>query len=451
MIQGRTVLLLLLLLGTLAAACQALTPLWVYRSYGSEAYGVAVSSDGSVVAAALDKMYLFTGTGEKVWAGYGGEKVAMSDDGSRIAAGTYSDLVCLDGRTGRTLWSDEDWHPVDEISMSGDGQYIGAIGGSALSLYTGAGALVGRNTTLAATALAVAPDGSMMVAGTPDAIMGLSPQGGELWGYESRENREVRFARDGSFEAAVSGYTLLVFDTAGDLLWKYQAKDSISDIAISAGSGYIVAGSHDRRLALLDRKGALVWSRDLGDPVSSVAISGDGSSVAAGTTSGSDKKLYLFNLAGDLAGTCAMEAWVKGVAFSPDGFSLAAVTDDGNLYYFSLGERPEPTQAPATVPALNATTGTPPAETTEPATTATATPASTTTTEPPATAPTVPTPKSLTGFLKVDSSPEGADIYVDHKYIGTTPMTSPGLAVGTHRVGLIRSGYAEWGMDVEVT
>ena len=433
----------LLLLCTLAAACQALEPLWVYKTYGSEGYGVSISSDGSVVAAALDRMYLFNGKGEKVWAGYGGEKVVMNDNGSRIAAGTYSELVCLDGRTGKTLWEDTDWHPVNEISVSGDGQYIGAIGGSALSLYTSAGVLVGRNTSQAATALAVSPDGSMMVVCTPASIRGLNQHGDELWSYEARENRQVLYARDGSYAAAVSGYSLLVFDNGGNLLWKYQAKNSIADIAISTDGAYVAAGSRDRKVSLFDRKGGLVWSRDLGDPVSAVAISGDGSFVAAGSTSGQDKRLYLFSNKGDLVGTFTMEAWVMDVALSSDGSSLAAVTGDGNLYYFATGLVASTT---APVPATTRITNTP-----TPVTTATAQPAATATTAPPPVVQASATPKPITGILKVDSVPEGADVYVDHKYLGTTPLRVPDLEQGTHKIGLIRTGYVEWASDVEVT
>ena len=430
----------LLFLFTIAVAAQALEPLWVYKSYASEGYSVSISSDGSSIAAALDKIYIFNGKGEKLWSGYGGEKVVITDDGSYIAAGTYSGIVYLD-RTGKTLWEDSEWHPVDEISMQGEGRYIGAIGGSAISLYNNAGILLGRNTALAATALAVSPDGSMLAIGTPLSIKGLNKGCNEIWSYETLENRQILYSYDGSFVAAASGYTVLVFDPGGNLLWKYRTRNSLADLAISSDDAYIVAGSRDKKVYLFGRKGELIWSREIGDPVSSVAISDDGSFIAAGSTSGLDKGLYLFNTKGDLVGTYKMEAWVMDVSLSLDGSYLAAVSNDGNLYYFR-------TEPPASTTTLTTTTVTTLAT---PVMTTMATQSAPTTTAPPTIVQTAIAPEPAIGILRVDSIPNGADVYVDHRYRGTTPLNIKDLAKGTHRIGLIRTGYVEWGSDVELS
>ena len=124
--QRRTVPILLLVCA-LVATVQALEPLWVYKSYSSEGYSVSLSSNGSSVAAALDRIYIFSGDGEKLWGGYSGNMVVMTDDGAYIAAGTDSGTLFID-RTGKTLWMDSEWHPVTVISMHGNGRYIGAVG-----------------------------------------------------------------------------------------------------------------------------------------------------------------------------------------------------------------------------------------------------------------------------------------------------------------------------------
>ena len=205
---------------------------------------------------------------------------------------------------------------------------------SVVSLYNSAGMLLGRNSTLAATALAVSPDGLMMVAGTTSAIKGLNQSGFEKWSYETYGNRQVLFSHDGSYIAAISADSVLVFNPSGGHLWYFQTNNSLAEIAISSDDAYIVAGSQDKKVYLLDRKGRLIWSREIGDPVSSVAISGDGSYIAAGSTFGLDKEIYLFNKKGDLVGTYKTEGWVMDVALSSDGSYLAAVANDGSLYYF---------------------------------------------------------------------------------------------------------------------
>lgn len=424
-----------LLLISLATASQALEPLWVYRTYLSEGYSVSVSADGSSVAAALDKIYIFNGNGEKVWGGYGGEKVVITEDGEYIAAGTNSGIVFLD-RKGKTLWMDDEWNPVTEISMQGNGRYIGAIGNSVISLYSRAGTLIGRNTTLPARSLAVSPNGSMMVVGTPTGILGLNRKGGEKWSFEAFENRRVLFFPDGNLVAAASSYSVLVFDPAGYLSWEYRTASTLADVAVSSNNAYIAAGSHDKKVYLLDRGGRLIWSREVGDPVGCVAISGDGSFIAAGSVSGNDKTLYLFDKSGDLAGTYKMEAWVMGVSLSSDGSYLAAVSNDGNLYYF----RNTPN---ASIPI--ATTLTAPVMTTM------ADQAATTPAVPPT--PFLPgiTPSPATSIVMVDSIPGGAEVYVDHRYSGTTPLTLGGLARGTHRIALIRTGYEDWTSDFELS
>jgi WD40 repeat protein len=202
---------------------------------------------------------------------------------------------------------------------------------------------------LAATALAVSPDGLMMVAGTTSSIIGLNQSGFEKWGYESYDNRQVLFSHDGSYVAVVSGNSIFVFDPSGDYLWMFRSGNSITEIAISSDDAYVVAGSQDKKVSFLDKRGGLIWSREIGDPVSCVAISGDGSFIAAGSSLGQDKGIYLFNKKGDLIGTYKAWGWVMDVSLSSDGSYLAAVTDDGNLYYFRTESVASPSVPVATV------------------------------------------------------------------------------------------------------
>jgi hypothetical protein len=55
------------------------------------------------------------------------------------------------------------------------------------------------------------------------------------------------------------------------------------------------------------------------------------------------------------------------------------------------------------------------------------------------------------GSIDITSSPLGASIYVDSDYVGTTPDTVEDLAAGSHKVSLVKAGYADWEKLVKVT
>ena len=55
------------------------------------------------------------------------------------------------------------------------------------------------------------------------------------------------------------------------------------------------------------------------------------------------------------------------------------------------------------------------------------------------------------GTLVIDSRPAGADIYLDDQLVGSTPATLLDVASGPHTVRIVRDGYREWTMTVEVT
>ncbi len=60
-----------------------------------------------------------------------------------------------------------------------------------------------------------------------------------------------------------------------------------------------------------------------------------------------------------------------------------------------------------------------------------------------------PTPQT-TGYLKVTSSPSGADVYVDGSHRGYTPMTIGNLIVGAHTLELRLSGYQKYSETFQI-
>jgi serine/threonine-protein kinase len=67
------------------------------------------------------------------------------------------------------------------------------------------------------------------------------------------------------------------------------------------------------------------------------------------------------------------------------------------------------------------------------------------------TAPTAGTSASrLAGALVVDSRPAGAQVFVDGKLAGTTPMTLPSVSAGSHAIRLDHAGYRRWSSSIRV-
>jgi hypothetical protein len=54
------------------------------------------------------------------------------------------------------------------------------------------------------------------------------------------------------------------------------------------------------------------------------------------------------------------------------------------------------------------------------------------------------------GDLTVESRPAGANVFVDGKLVGTTPVQLPALNAGEHVVRLERDGYRRWSSLIRV-
>jgi len=54
------------------------------------------------------------------------------------------------------------------------------------------------------------------------------------------------------------------------------------------------------------------------------------------------------------------------------------------------------------------------------------------------------------GTLQFSTSPEGAQIYLDNQYQGTTPSTLSGVATGAHTLEFRYSGYQSWKANITV-
>jgi hypothetical protein len=58
--------------------------------------------------------------------------------------------------------------------------------------------------------------------------------------------------------------------------------------------------------------------------------------------------------------------------------------------------------------------------------------------------------KTGPGSLAVDSRPPGASVFVDGKFVGTTPLVVETMGAGEHAIHLDREGYRRWATAVRV-
>jgi hypothetical protein len=69
----------------------------------------------------------------------------------------------------------------------------------------------------------------------------------------------------------------------------------------------------------------------------------------------------------------------------------------------------------------------------------------------PQTPPTPPIrPPVGTGTLAVESRPPGAQVLLDGRVVGSTPLTASDLAVGRHEVRIELAGYQVWTGTIEI-
>jgi len=238
-------------------------------------FGVAISPDGTHVAAAAEKLYLLYPHGGEIWSedsGYFVYSVAVSRGGERIAAGYDDGTVRLFDRDGHLLWS-----------------------------YTAGDDVIST---------AIAADGSYVAAGSEDHhLYFLDGSGGLLWKYRTGDGVQgVALSADGSLVGAGSGDRVAyVLDGRGNLLWKYAAENRIRAVSVSP-EGALVAICEGSRLHLFDREGRSLWELDTGSggrqvstsstgatagpAVTAAALSSQGLHLVVGTGSGDRRVLF---------------------------------------------------------------------------------------------------------------------------------------------------------------
>jgi len=239
--------------------------------------------------------------------------VAFSPDGTRVLAGTRSNVVKMwDATTGalvRAFTGHKDW--VNDVAIS--------------------------------------PDGTTIVSGSKDRTLKLwdVESGSELrtlTGHKGWVNG-VAFSPDGARVASVSDdQTVKLWDVAsGEQLASLPGhKDWILAVAFSADGKTVASGGRDKVVKLWDADSGELRQTLAGhtDWVNAVAFSPDGRLVASASD---DRRIKLWDVAtGKAVKTLSGHGgWVVGLAFSPDGSKLISASKDQTVRMWDVASGQE--------------------------------------------------------------------------------------------------------------
>ncbi len=278
--------------------------------------GIAISADGSAIIAAIGEMIISfsKNSNRPIWRFEGGNayNVAISRDGNLMAAATAGDassagnqVILWNSRSKTPLWTykaDSNFH---DVAFSKDGRYISASTGCP-----------DRRAYLFSV------DANKPVIRS-DQLTGDSPV------------HRARTSVDGSFFAAGSeaGYGA-VFLFAKDKkreLWKFATPGGSSVRALAmTPQGTIAAATFDGNIYVFDTTSSQpTRSWKVPGAVGAIDMADDGSIVAAG---GTDNQVYLFKNK-EKAGSVELNEYIAEIDVSANGKYIAAGTG-GSVYFF---------------------------------------------------------------------------------------------------------------------
>jgi WD40 repeat protein len=358
----------LILVGMIILSCllvpvvSAVDPLWtVPATTSGELSTVVISADGSTIIAGGDQLIALTRDGTKLWTGWSGSRLVISQDGNYILTARDQNARMISG-TGTMLWDQWLEVPVTDLSMTPNASLIAAGGANRLRLISPSGSGIRQNVTMPVmNHFRLFPDGEQIVITSTKGIHTSNLTFFSEWTDANVTQDYVEVAADGSSFVTVTNNRIRFYTRDGQLMWERALPGGNAlGFACSRDGSTIVVGRDDNTLSVLDRDGTLLWTAPAAYWVTSVAVSDDGNTIVAGSM---DKTISVYDRAGTKLGSAMAKNQIKSgsVAVSGDGSVIAAV-DGSAVYGFSRSQFIQPvtpvmtttpavtTPAPATTP-----------------------------------------------------------------------------------------------------
>jgi WD40 repeat protein len=339
-------LLILVLACILIPAVHAADPLWtVPSSPGVELSEIAISHDGSTIVAGGGQLIALSRDGKKLWAGWSGTTLDLSQDGRYIVT-SQGQIVRLFTRQGTMLWDQSLGNGVAGVSISPDASIIAAGGGNTVQSWYNSGSGLGTNVTETVHDIKISPVKDQVIVTTERALRSFNNSIVPNWYDDTISPGLVEISGDGTGIVIPNGNHIRMYHGSGTLLWDRSFPGgTIISLAYSYDGSTIVAGRDDTTFLILDREGTLLFTGHAGMWVTSVGVSDDGSTIATGSI---DNQVRVFNRQGMLLGGYQTESPIKSrsVAVSGDG-SLIVAADLSNVYGFSASQFTVPVASPS--------------------------------------------------------------------------------------------------------
>ncbi len=186
----------------------------------------------------------------------------------------------------------------------------------------------------AVSSVAIAQDGSTIVASAGSMVYLLDQQGNVLWKTVagSRVNG-IGISPEGS-RIGVAADKLYLFDRDGGQLWAEKTSFIYRSVALSSNGMYVAAGCDNGAVYIFDRNKKQLWDYDMGTDSYGIAISENGRKIAIGCD---NQGVYYLNSREGESWSYGTGKLVKGIALTPDARFVAAGSYD-RCVYLSTGE-----------------------------------------------------------------------------------------------------------------
>jgi WD40 repeat protein len=348
-----TIFLILAFFLSAIPSAHAAEPLWTYSSPGDEIGGVTISSDGSSVAVAGGKIWLFSKNGTLLTKEPFGDLVIFTPDGSSLVS-SYADTIYLFARKTplkgsesplQKMWDTSLPGTIRSIDISDDGKIIVAsLNQGGTYIFDSTGKMLGGET-IYTPIIRISPTGSEIV-GVSHGVLCLFSQ--DAICSESEEG--VVGVMPDLMELTDSG-SLAVFNDGQrvrsaflnnkTLQWVTSVSGDITSLAMTPSGSGILVGTEYGNASLLDQYGNISWNYESNPgnkqdaEITCVALSKEGKVAAAGSNDG---KIFALNSKGEVIWSNQTKDHIHHITMSADG-SLVIATGDNTVYAFSVSKQ----------------------------------------------------------------------------------------------------------------
>jgi WD40 repeat protein len=334
-------------------------PLWTYSSPGNEIGGVTISSDGSAIAVAGGKIWLFSKNGTLLAKEPFGDQVIFTPDGSYLIS-SYSDSLYEFKRGNpsnksespiQKIWETSLPATIHYIDVSDDGKTIVAsLNQAGIYIYDSTGKMVGGNASIT-TITRISSRGDLIIGVSQGVLCRYSRKAVCTRTEEGIVGQESRIGPMPDFFELTSSGTVAVFNQGPRVLsvfpenntlrWNENANGDITSLTMTPSGFGILVGTANGNASLFDQYGNISWNYALNPGntqtagITCVALSKEGTVAAAGSDDG---KIFTLNSTGGLIWSNQTQDHIHHIAMSADG-SLVVATGDNTVYAFSTSEQ----------------------------------------------------------------------------------------------------------------